>query len=159
MWILAASGTRCTSVNYNLAKRGVANDDIRGTGVMDVDHEDHRRRLGTVKNQFIADLNQHAGFLPICVEAFAPGESSISRTFLGGQRLSVQAAQSIESTLTGGVCPIQPDQPFFAPSIQALTNHTDVRIFGSVESCGQSRFNRRWGSSRQTGCINSRSKR
>jgi hypothetical protein len=80
---------------------------------MDVDHEDHRRRLGTVKNQFIADLNQHAGFLPICVEAFAPGESSISCTFLGGQRLSVQAAQSIESTLTGGVCPIQPDQPFF----------------------------------------------
>jgi hypothetical protein len=31
---------------------------------MDVDHEDHRRLLRTIKDQFVAELNQHAGFLP-----------------------------------------------------------------------------------------------
>ena len=31
---------------------------------MDVEHEDHWRRLRTVKDQFITDLNPHAGFPP-----------------------------------------------------------------------------------------------
>ena len=30
---------------------------------MNVDHEDHRRFLRTIKDQFVADLNQHVGFL------------------------------------------------------------------------------------------------
>ena len=54
-----------------LCHQMAGNDDIGGSGMVDVRHQSHRRRLNAVIDDFVADSDLHA--IPSRIMDFGPG--------------------------------------------------------------------------------------